>query len=225
MRWVGSWRHSALPRERPRKRVLDSAQAKLLLELLQDIPEKLTAAQRLLAQELSADPQQNQPTSLVRAAAGPPGAGALAAIIEGDPRSGSFCIRVVPSGAGGHAAPPQSTNAGPETLGIAAKVFQLLNALDPDNRARRAPPIKVFLLRFRHNLTRPEIARACGCSTALVGLRLRALQRKLPWQPQQLRELSAQVEAMQDALQDSRARRIYRKGAVYGDEEEEPGVD
>jgi hypothetical protein len=33
-------------------------------------------------------------------------------------------------------------------------------------------------------------------------------------------EMSAQVEAMQDALTDSRARSIYRKGSVYGDEDD-----
>ena len=104
-------------------------------------------------------------------------------------------------------------------------MFQLLSALNPDKRLRKAPPITVFLLRFRKNLSRSEIARECKCGTALVSLRLRAIQQKLPWQPQQLRELSAQVEAMQDAFNESRARRIYRKGAVYGDEEEGPGLD
>jgi hypothetical protein len=150
---------------------------------------------------------------------------ALNAAIEGDPASGSFCIRFFRPNEGPQAPPAESTGPGPETLGIAAKVFQLLSALNPDKRLRKAPPVKVFLLRFRKNLSRSEIARACDCGTALVSLRLRAIQEKLPWRPQQLRELSAQVEAMQDALQDSRARRIYRKAAVYGDEEEEQGLD
>jgi hypothetical protein len=189
------------------------------------MPEKLAAVQRLVAQQLSAGPQQSPATNLLRAAAGSPGAGALTATIEGDPKSGSFCIRVVPATGGCQAAPPHSTNPDPETLGIAAKVFQLLSALNPDKRLRKAPLLTVFLLRFRKNLSRSEIAHECDCGTALMSLRLRAIQQKLPWRPQQLRELSAQVEAMQDALQDSRARRIYRKGAVYGDEEKEQGVD
>ena len=203
----------------------DSPQAKLLLELLQGIPEKLAAIQCLLAQQLSADPQQNPATSLLRAAAGPPSAGPLTATLEGDPKSGSFCIRVVRTAGGSQAAPPQTTNPDPETLGIAAKVLQLLSAVNPDKRLRKAPLLTVFLLRFLKNLSRSEIAHECKCGTALVSLRLRAIQQKLPWRPQQLRELSAQVEAMQDALQDSRARRIYRKGAVYGEEEEEQGID
>jgi hypothetical protein len=105
-------------------------------------------------------------------------------------------------------------------ISLAAKVFELLTALDPDSRLRKAPPIKVFLLRFRQNLSRAEIARTCRCDKSLVGVRLKTIQDKLPWRPQQLRELSAQVEAMQDAVSDSRARRIYRKGAAYGEEDD-----
>jgi hypothetical protein len=107
--------------------------------------------------------------------------------------------------------------------GLAAKVFQLLAALDPEERLRRAPPIKVFLLRYRENYSLADTARACGCAKSLVKLRLKTLREALPWRPQQLRELSAQVEAMQEALTDSRARRIYRKGAVHGDEEDDNG--
>ena len=108
---------------------------------------------------------------------------------------------------------------------MAAKVFQLLTALSPDNRLRKAPPITVFLLRFRRNLSRSEIARICHCDKSLVALRLKTIQDKLPWHPQQLRELSAHVEAMQAAVSDSRARSIYRKGAVYGDEDDDRESD
>jgi hypothetical protein len=83
---------------------------------------------------------------------------------------------------------------------------------------RKAPPIKVFLLRFRQNRSRSEIARICHCGKSLVALRLSTIQQRLPWKPQQLQELSSHVEAMQDAVSDSRARNIYRSGAIYGDE-------
>jgi len=66
---------------------------------------------------------------------------------------------------------------------------------------------------------------ACGCARSLVALRLRTIREKLPWRPQQLRELSAHVEAMQDAVSDSRARRIYRKSALCGDEDGDGGID
>jgi hypothetical protein len=118
------------------------------------------------------------------------------------------------------APPHQSIGPDQETLSIAAKVFELLTALDPDSRFRKAQPIKVFLLHFRQNFSRSQIARVCGCSRTLVAERLRRIREKLPWQPHQLRELSGHVEAMEDAVSDSRARRIYRKGAVCGVGEE-----
>jgi len=144
-------------------------------------------------------------------------AGALNVAIEGDPASGRFCIRFVPAKEAGQAARPQTTEPDQGTLSIAAKVFELLSALDPGKRLRKAPLITVFLLRFRQNLSRSAIARVCDCHKSLVALRLRTIQEKLPWQPRQLRELSEHVEAMQDAVSDSRARHIYRKGATYGD--------
>jgi hypothetical protein len=101
----------------------------------------------------------------------------------------------------------------------------LLTALDPEKRLRKAPPIKVFLLRFRQNLSRSAIAAVCRCSDSLVAIRLRAIEARLPWHPQQLRELSGQVEAMEDAVSDWRARRIYRKGAVSGHEEGDEGSE
>src|SRR5437879_2011523 len=52
-----------------------------------------------------------------------------------------------PEGAPRRSAPETESTSGDNTqLGIAAKVFQLLTALDPENKIRKAPPIKVFLL-------------------------------------------------------------------------------
>jgi len=115
-------------------------------------------------------------------------------------------------------APPEPDQ---ESRGIAAKVFELLTALDPDKRLRKAPPIKVFNLYYRQRLEPADIARICKCHRSLIFHRLAAIQAKLPWTPQQLRELSPQVEAMHDALTYSQAKDIHRKSAVYGDR----GVD
>jgi DNA-directed RNA polymerase specialized sigma24 family protein len=101
-----------------------------------------------------------------------------------------------PANKAGQAEPPEPSPPNETNLSLAAKVFELLTALDPDNRLRKAPPIKVFLLHFRQNLSRSQVARVCGCSRTLVAERLRSIRDKLPWQPHQLRELSAHVEAM-----------------------------
>ena len=118
------------------------------------------------------------------------------------------------------AVPPKPSEPDGPNLSLAAKVLELLTALDPDNRLRKAPPIKVFNLYYRQRLGAAEIARKCDCDRSLIYDRLAAIQQKVPWTPEQLREVSPHVEAMQDAVRDSRARRICRKGAAYGDEED-----
>ena len=161
----------------------------------------------------------------------PQPAAGFKATIEVDLASGHFSMHFRPADeAGGRsgtgqAAPAGPREPGPEERSIAAKVLQLLHALDPDKHLRKAQPLKVFLLRYRQNLSRREIARTCECDKSLVALRLRAIRDKLPWEPRLLRELSAVVEAMEAALEDSRARRIYRKGAVYGEEDDGENSD
>lgn len=113
----------------------------------------------------------------------------------------------------------------PAERGIAAKVFELLTALDPENRLRKAPPIKVFLLRFRQDRSRSEIADICRCHKSLVALRLKSIREKLPWQSRQLRELSGHIEAMQDAVSDPRARKTYWKRAISSDEGDDAELD
>jgi len=121
--------------------------------------------------------------------------------------------------------PPEPAEFGPGDLSLAAKVFQLLTALDPDNRLRKAPPIKVFNLCYREGLGPAGIARRCHCHRSLIYDRLATMQKKLPWTPQQLWEVSPQVEAMEDAVRESRAKSIYRKGAVYGGEDDDRKSD
>ncbi len=103
---------------------------------------------------------------------------------------------------------------------IAAKVFELLDALDSAQGLRKAPLLKVFNLYYRQDLAPAEIARRCECDRTLVFARLRTIKERLPWRPQQLRELSAQVEAMEASVRESRARHIHRKAAIEGDEQE-----
>jgi hypothetical protein len=121
--------------------------------------------------------------------------------------------------------PPEPPEPDQAERSIAAKVFELLTALDPESSLRKAPPIKVFNLYYRQRLEPAEIARICKCHRSLIFDRLAAIQNKLPWTPQQLQDLSPQVEAMQHALSDSRAKHIHRKSAVYGDESDDGESD
>jgi hypothetical protein len=125
-----------------------------------------------------------------------------------------------PASEASQAAPHEPPETGQAERSLAAKVFELLTALDPDNRLRKAPLIKVFNLYYRQRLQPAEIARICHCNRSLVFQRLATIREKVPWSLQQLQEVSPHVEAMQDALTDSRAEGIYRKGAAYGDEDD-----
>jgi hypothetical protein len=125
-----------------------------------------------------------------------------------------------------HSSPPPAPPASDEQdRSIAAKVFELLTALDPDNRLRKAPPIKVFNLYYRQGLQPAEIARRCKCDRSLIFDRLTAIKQQLPWSPDRLRELSPHIEAMEDAVRESKARSIYRKGAFSGDDDRDEPLD
>jgi hypothetical protein len=125
----------------------------------------------------------------------------------------------------GLAAPPETSESDEPNLSLAVKVFELLTALDPANRLRKAPPIKVFNLYYRQRLGPAEIARKCKCDRSLIYDRLAAIQEKIPWSPEQLHDVSPHVQAMEEALADARAKGIYRKGAAYGEEADNQGDD
>jgi len=137
-------------------------------------------------------------------------------------RVGARGLQTTPADEAADAEPAEPSPAG---RALAAKVFELLTALDPDRRLRKAPPIKVFNLYYRQRLRPAEIARRCGCGRSLIFTRLAGIRKQLRWSPQQLHEVSPHVEAMEESLTDSRAEEIYRKGAVYGDEEEDQDGD
>jgi hypothetical protein len=66
-----------------------------------------------------------------------------------------------------------------------------------------------------------QVARKCGCARSLVFLRLEALRCKLGVHPRTLRQYSGHFESIEESLSDPRARRVHRKSAIYGEEEEE----
>jgi hypothetical protein len=137
--------------------------------------------------------------------------------VQEGPAQVSFCIHIAPAGESSRPTPPDAADGGPDALSHAAKLLQLLSALDSDKRLRKAQPLKVFNLYYRRRLAVAEIARQCRCHPTLVFRRLATIRKNLPWTPQQLRELSPHVEAMEDALSCPQAASIYRPGAVHGD--------
>jgi hypothetical protein len=154
----------------------------------------------------------------------------LAALLRSQPvKVAVYCPPCLGAGSPAQGQKPPAAGATPapepdqENLSLAAKVLELLRALDPDNRLRKAPLIKVFNLHYQKGLPPAEIARLCHCNRSLVFNRLATIRKRVPWTIQQLQEVSPQVEAMQEALTDSRAKGIYRKGAASGDEGDDEG--
>ena len=81
--------------------------------------------------------------------------------------------------------------------------------------------LTVFRLYCMEGLSAAQIARKCKCSRPIVFIRLKLLRRKLGCDPADLRQYSAHFENIEESLADSRARRVYRKGAACGDGESE----
>jgi hypothetical protein len=200
-------------------RMTEALPTRLLLQLAQATPDQLAAVARFLAGEPLPEPQGSP-------ALATGSVGDLKVTLEGDPATGQFCIRVRRAGDSPPVEPHELDEADPKTRSLAARVFELLSALDGDDGQRKAPPIKVFNFYYRQGLEPAEIARRCKCHRSTIFERLAEIRENLPWSPQQLREVSPHVEAMEDGLSDSRARDIYRKGAVTGDEEaDDPDTD
>jgi hypothetical protein len=103
----------------------------------------------------------------------------------------------------------------------ARRLFALIQQLESENAWRKAPTLQVFRLYCMENLSRNQVARRCGCVPSLITLRLKAIEKKLGRKPSELRQLSSHFEAMENSLSDSRAKEIYRKGAMdeSGDED------
>jgi hypothetical protein len=209
-----------------RTHVLDEQSARQLAELLRKYPKELAVLRRLVEGQPPGPAQRDTAPVCPGSPLPAEGPGVpLAAVMMGDPATHRFTIHYAP--AGQPARPP----AGPPTepaaaaRSDAAKLFELLHALDPSYRWRKASPMKVFLLRFVENCSFWQIGYKCHCSKALVARRLKQIHSKVSWTPQRLGELAGYVEAIEDALSDPRARRIYRKGAVYGEEQDTKDSD
>jgi hypothetical protein len=105
--------------------------------------------------------------------------------------------------------------------GTARQAFALVKALDSAQPALKASLYTVFRLFCMEGLTVEQVAERCRCARSLIFVRLAALRKKLGADPRSLRQYSDQFERIEDSLTDPRARRVYRKGAAYGEEAEE----
>ena len=85
----------------------------------------------------------------------------------------------------------------------------------------RKAPLYRALLYSSDGLTVRQIAKRRDCARCIVFSRLKLLHRKLGRHPSELRQYSAHFEKIDASLSDPKARRIYRKGATDGNEQED----
>jgi hypothetical protein len=103
----------------------------------------------------------------------------------------------------------------------ARQLLALVKRFDEEHRFRKAPLYLVFLMYCSEGLTVKEIARDCECGRTLVFRRLRLLKKLLGRHPAELRQYFAHFARIEASLSDPRARKIYRKGAINGSEQDD----
>ena len=104
---------------------------------------------------------------------------------------------------------------------IARQAFALVQQLDAEGSARPPTALTVFRLYCMEELTAGQIARRCGCGKTTIIDRLNLIRAKTGVAPEDLRRLSPHFNRLEGDISDSRARRIYRKGAIYGEDADE----
>jgi DNA-directed RNA polymerase specialized sigma24 family protein len=104
----------------------------------------------------------------------------------------------------------------------AGRVFALMKALDDGQRKRKAPLSRVFRLLVLEGLSQAAAAKQCRCSPGLVSARVAEIERRMGRPVTELRALASRLGEMDVATaDDSRARKIYRRGLVDDTEEED----
>jgi hypothetical protein len=104
---------------------------------------------------------------------------------------------------------------------VLQRAFALAKALDTEVPLRQPSPAAVFADYCIKGLNVSQIARKFRCSRGTVLNRLALIRRRTGMEPDSLRQISPHIEKIEDELSDPRASRIYRKGLVDGENEEE----
>jgi len=118
---------------------------------------------------------------------------------------------------------PGAEKVDPPSENEAVRVFALMKSLDAGERVRKAPLHRVFRLLVLEDLSQNAVARKCRCSTALVSMRTKEIERRMGLSVTVLRTLASRVGALA-SVEDSRARNVYKRG-LTDDTGDEPDDD
>jgi len=100
------------------------------------------------------------------------------------------------------------------TEDVARSAFALLQKLDMDAPLKAPSALTVFRLYCVDGLSADRVARKCGCGKATVMRRLRFIEARTRVKAEQFRSMSAHLQQIDDELNASGAREIYRRGLV-----------
>jgi len=100
---------------------------------------------------------------------------------------------------------------------VARRAFGLLQKLDASGKSEPPSVLTVFRLFCVEERSVAQVARVCHCSEPTVRRRLKLIEAKTGTAPEALRKLSSHLEPLRREFEDSRAQRVFRKGAGEGE--------
>lgn len=95
---------------------------------------------------------------------------------------------------------------------VARSAFALLQKLELDAPLKAPSVLTVFRLYCVDGLSADQVARKCRCGKATVIRRLQFIEARTGVKPEQFRAMSVHLQQLDDDLNNSGAREIYRRG-------------
>jgi hypothetical protein len=104
----------------------------------------------------------------------------------------------------------------PVTADVARNAFALLQKLELDAPLKAPSVLTVFRLYCVDGHSADQVARKCRCAKGTVMSRLRFIEEVTKTKPEQFRSMSGHLQQLDDDLNASGAREIYRRGLGGG---------
>ena len=102
---------------------------------------------------------------------------------------------------------------------VARSAFALLQKLELDAPLKAPSVLTVFRLYCVDGFSADQVARKCRCAKGTVMSRLRFIETVTKTKPEQFRAMSGHLQQVDDDLNASGARDIYRQGLVHEGED------
>lgn len=107
---------------------------------------------------------------------------------------------------------PSAEKEAPVSEDVARSAFALLQKLELDAPLKAPSVLTVFRLYCVDGFSADRVARKCRCSKGTVMSRLRFIEERTGVKPEQFRAMSGHLQQVDDDLNASGAREIYRRG-------------